>query len=170
MICLQMKKLLLLRHGKSDWDNPDLADHERPLTNRGKESASIIGKFLKKENLIPDLIISSTAKRANKTADIIAKKSVYDKKILKSEALYNGSTEDYTNIIHEIADKNKTILLVGHNPVIEEVIERITAEKRIMKTCSLAHIDLSIESWKNFHYRKKYKLVDLINVRELDIN
>jgi len=165
-----MKKLLLLRHGKSSWDNPDLADHERPLTNRGKESASIIGKFLKKENIIPDLIISSTAKRANKTADIIAKKCGYDKKILKSEELYSGSSESYTNIIHEIADKNKTILLVGHNPAIEEVIERITAEKRIMKTCSLAHIDLSIDSWKNFHYRKKYKLIDLINVRELNID
>ena len=165
-----MKKLLLLRHGKSSWDNPDLADHERPLTNRGKESASIIGKFLKKENLIPDLIISSTAKRANKTADIISKKSGYDKKIFQSEALYNGSSEDYTNIIHEIADKNKTILLVGHNPAIEEVIERITAEKKIMKTCSLAHIDLCIDSWKNFHYRKKYKLIDLINVRELNID
>ena len=165
-----MKKLLLLRHGKSSWDNPDLADQERPLTNRGKEGASIIGKFLKKENLIPDLIISSTAKRANKTADIISKKSGYDKKIFQSEALYNGSSEDYTNIIHEIADKNKTILLVGHNPAIEEVIERITAEKKIMKTCSLAHIDLCIDSWKNFHYRKKYKLIDLINVRELNID
>ncbi len=165
-----MKKLLLVRHGKSSWDNPDTADHERPLTNRGKEGASIIGKFLKKENLIPDLIISSTAKRANKTADIIGKKSGYNKKILESEALYSGSSEDYTNIIHEIADKNKTVLLVGHNPVIEDVVERITAEKRLMKTCSLAHIDLSIDSWKNFHYRKKYKLVDLINVRELDID
>ena len=165
-----MKKLLLLRHGKSSWDNPDLADHERPLTNRGKEDASMIGKFLKKESLVPDLIISSTAKRANKTADIIAKKSGYDKKIFKSVELYGGSSEAYTNIIREIADKNKTILLVGHNPVIEEVIERITGEKRIMKTCSLAHIDLSIDSWKNFHYRKKYKLIDLINVRELNID
>ena len=165
-----MKKLLLLRHGKSSWDNPDLADQERPLTNRGKEGASIIGKFLKKENLIPDIIISSTAKRANKTADIIAKKSGYDKKIVKSEALYSGSLEDYTNIVHEIADKNKTILLVGHNPSIEEVIERITAERQIMKTCSLAHIDLSIDSWKNFHYGVKCKLIDLINVRELNID
>jgi phosphohistidine phosphatase len=165
-----MKKLLLVRHGKSSWDNPDIADHERPLTTRGKESASTIGKFLKKEDLIPDLIISSTAKRANKTADIIGKKSSYNQKILESEALYSGSSEDYTNIIHEIADKNKTVLLVGHNPVIEDVVERITAEKRIMKTCSLAHIDLSIDSWKNFHYRKKYKLVALINVRELDID
>ena len=165
-----MKKLLLLRHGKSSWHNSDLADHERPLTDRGKESASIMGKYLKKENLIPDLIISSTAKRANKTADIVAKKSGYDKKILKSDKLYSGSSEDYTSIIQEIADKNKTILLVGHNPVIEEVIERITAEQRIMKTCSLAHIDLSVDSWKNFDYTKKYKLINLINVKELNID
>ena len=165
-----MKKLLLLRHGKSSWDNPDLADQERPLTNRGKESASVIGKFLKKENLIPDLIISSTAKRANKTADIVAKRSGYSKKIVNSGALYTASSENYANIIHEIDDKHKTILLVGHNPSMEEVVERITVETHIMKTCSLAHIDLSISSWKNFHYGVKCKLIDLINVKELNID
>ena len=167
MICLQMKKLLLLRHGKSSWDNPDLADQERPLTNRGKEGASIIGKFLKKENLIPDLIISSTAKRANKTADIVAKKSGYDKKILKSDKLYSGSSEDYTSIIQEIADKNKTILLVGHNPTIEDVVERIIGQRYVMKTCSLANIDLSIDSCSKFDYGIECKLIDFIHAREL---
>jgi phosphohistidine phosphatase len=163
-----MKKiLLLLRHAKSSWDDANLPDYERPLNNRGKQNASTMGNFLKKQNLVPDLIISSTAKRANKTADIIAKKSGYDKKIFESKVLYGATADDYTSVIHEINNEYKTVLLVGHNPTIEEVLERIIGERNIMKTCSLAYIDLSIDSWKQFDYDIKCKLIDLIHVREL---
>ena len=163
-----MKKiLLLLRHAKSSWDDPNLSDSERPLNNRGKQNASTMGNFLKKENLVPDLIISSTAKRANKTADIIAKKSGYDKKIFESKVLYGATVDDYTSVIHDINNEYKTVLLVGHNPTIEEVLERIIGERYIMKTCSLAYIDLSIDCWKQFDYDIKCKLIDLIHVREL---
>lgn len=163
-----MKKiLLLLRHAKSSWDDANLSDYERPLNNRGKQNASTMGNFLKKQNLVPDLIISSTAKRANKTADIIAKKSGYDKKIFESKVLYGATADDYANVIHDINNEYKTVLLVGHNPTIEEVLERIIGERYIMKTCSLAYIDLSIDSWKQFDYGIQCKLIDLIHVREL---
>jgi phosphohistidine phosphatase len=161
------KKLLLLRHAKSSWEDPNLSDYERPLNNRGKQNASTMGNFLKKENLVSDLIISSTAKRANKTANIIAKKSGYDKKILESKVLYGASVDDYTNVIREINNEHKVILLVGHNPTIEEVVEKIIGERCIMKTCSLAHIDLFIDSWKKFDYGIECRLIDLIYVREL---
>lgn len=163
-----MKKiLLLLRHAKSSWDDANLSDYDRPLNSRGKQNASTMGNFLKKQNLVPDLIISSTAKRANKTADIIAKKSGYDKKIFESKVLYGATADDYTSVIHDINNEYKTVLLIGHNPTIEEVLERIIGERYIMKTCSLAYIDLSIDSWKQFDYDIKCKLVDLIHVREL---
>jgi phosphohistidine phosphatase len=163
-----MKKiLLLLRHAKSSWDDANLSDYDRPLNSRGKQNASTMGNFLKKQNLVPDLIISSTAKRANKTADIIAKKSGYDKKIFESKVLYGATADDYTSVIHDINNEYKTVLLVGHNPTIEEVLERIIGERYIMKTCSLAYIDLSIDSWKQFDYDIKCKLIDLIHVREL---
>ena len=161
------KKLLLLRHAKSSWDESNLSDYERPLNNRGKQNASTMGNFLKKENLVPDLIISSTAKRADKTANIIAKKSGYNKKILESKVLYGATTDDYISVIHDISNEHKIVLLVGHNPTIEEVVERIIDERHIMKTCSLAHIDLLIDSWKKFDYGIECKLIDLIHVREL---
>jgi phosphohistidine phosphatase len=164
-----MKKiLLLLRHAKSSWEDPNLSDHERHLSNRGKQNASTMGKFLKKENLVPHLIISSTAKRANKTANLIAENSDYDGKILESEILYSAKSDDYTSIINNISDKYKIVLLVGHNPIIEEVLERISGENHIMKTCSLAYIELSIDSWKKFNYDVKCKLIDLIIARNLD--
>ena len=161
------KILLLLRHGKSSWDDPDLSDSERPLNNRGKQNASTMGNFLKKENLVPDLIISSTAKRANKTANIIAKKSGYNKKILESEVLYAATIENYVDVIQSIKNEFKIVLLVGHNPTIEDVVERIIGERHVMKTCSLAYIDLSLDSWKNFDYGIECKLIDHIHAREL---
>ena len=162
-----MKKiLLLLRHAKSSWDDANLSDYERPLNNRGKQNASTMGNFLK-ENLVPDLIITSTAKRAKKTANIIAKKSGYDKKIFESKVLYGATVDDYTCVIHDINNEPKTVLLVGHNPTMEEVLERIIGERYNMRTCSLAYIDLSIDSWKKFDYGIKGNLIDLIHVREL---
>lgn len=162
------KTLLLLRHAKSSWDDLAFADHERPLNNRGKHNATSMGKYLKKEYLIPDLIISSTAKRALKTAYIIAKYSGYKKKITKSETLYNATPEDYIRVINDISDKHKIVLLVGHNPVLEEVIERLLGESHIMKTCSLAQIELSIEYWKKFYYGAQCRLTDIILARDLE--
>lgn len=162
-----MRKLLLLRHGKSSWDDHDLEDHERPLTERGREDSFVMGNFLKKENLVPDLIISSTAKRANKTANIIAKNSGYGGEILETKTLYTASSGDYKKIIQDIPDEYKTILLVGHNPVMEEVVEMISGIIHIMKTCSLVQINLPISSWKNFNFDTKYELAGLFHVKEI---
>jgi len=162
------KILLLLRHAKSSWDDPELPDHERLLNKRGKQNAITMGKYLKKEQLVPDLIITSTAKRANKTATIIAKQSGYDNKTIQSEILYSSSPENYIKVINGIPDKYNKVLLVGHNPIMEDVIARILGETHTMKTCSLAHIELSTDSWKKFSYDTNSKLIDLIVARELE--
>ena len=110
---------------------------------------------------------SSPAKRANKTADIIAKKSGYDKKILESNILYAATIENYIDVIQNIKNENKIVLLVGHNPTIEDVVERIIGQRYVMKTCSLANIELSIDSWGKFDYGVECKLIDFIHAREL---
>ena len=162
------KELMLLRHAKSSWDDPEIPDHERPLNKRGKQNAITMGKYLKKEKLVPDLIISSTAKRANKTADIISKQSGYDDGMIQSETLYSSSSENYIKVINDIPDKYNKVLLVGHNPILEDVIARILGESHTMKTCSLAYIELSINSWKKFSYGTNSKLIDLIVAREIE--
>lgn len=77
----KIKTLLILRHGKSSWKLPELADHDRPLNKRGKRDAPKIGNLLKEKDLVPDLIISSNAVRAEKTAKIVAKASKYKGKV-----------------------------------------------------------------------------------------
>ena len=82
-----MKTLLILRHAKSSWKEQDLPDHDRPLNKRGKNDAPRMGKLLKDEDLIPDLIMSSTAVRAKKTAELVAKACKYKGKIVLNHSL-----------------------------------------------------------------------------------
>jgi phosphohistidine phosphatase len=83
-----MKTLLIMRHAKSSWKDPDLPDHDRPLNKRGKHDAPSMGKLLKDEDLIPDLIISSTAARAKKTAELVAKACKYKGEISLNQSLW----------------------------------------------------------------------------------
>ena len=163
-----MKTLLLLRHAKSSVIEPTLSDSMRPLTYQGKKDVSIIGNILKNKNLIPDIIICSTAKRAVETSKLIAEYVNYHNEIHLSKLLYQTSTKDYINVISDIPDKNNTVLLVGHNPILETLVEIITNELRIMKTCSLVHIVLSINSWIDLKSQTKGKLIELFDIKSLE--
>ena len=85
-----MKTLLILRHAKSSWNNLDLPDYDRPLNKRGKRDAPRMGDFLRHQDLVPDLIISSTAKRAKKTAKLFAKAVGYKEKISLETSFYHA--------------------------------------------------------------------------------
>lgn len=166
-----MKTLLLLRHAKSSLNDPTLSDNMRPLSYQGKHDVHIIRKFLKNKKLIPNMIISSTAKRAVETANLIAEYIDYHNEIHLSDLLYQTTTKDYINVISKIPNKNNNnniVLLVGHNPILETLVEIITNELRIMKTCSLVHIVLSINSWVELKTPTKGKLIELFDIKSLE--
>ena len=163
-----MKKLYLIRHAKSSWDNPGSTYFERPLNKRGKRDAPFIGKLLKKENVEPDLIISSPAVRALTTAEFFAKEIGYSKnKILKDENIYEAGLRELEDIVQNIPDDKTVILLFGHNPGLTHYVNHL-GDKYIenMPTCSVAGIEFDVKSWKEierdkgkivmFEYPKKY--------------
>lgn len=160
-----MKTLLLLRHAKSSLIDPRLSDNMRPLTYQGKQDVYIIGKFLKNKKLIPDSIICSTAKRAVETSKLIAEYVNYHNEIQLSNLLYQTTAKDYINVISKMSNRYNMILLVGHNPILENLVEIITNELRIMKTCSLVHIVLAINSWVEIKTQTKGKLIELFNIK-----
>ena len=162
-----MKKLLLLRHAKSSWNDASIPDHDRPLNRRGKQNAMEMGKYLKEQKIIPEQIISSTAKRAHETAKLVASTSGYRNQIKTSVSLYEASFNDYAKLLFDINDKYKITLIVGHNPILEGIVENITGETPIMKTCSLANIDIPIDHWSDFENGIKGFLIDVIRVKEL---
>jgi len=163
-----MKTLLLLRHAKSSLIDPTLSDNMRPLTYQGKQDVYIMGKFLKSKKLIPDIIICSNAKRAFETSKLIAEYVNYHNEIHLSKLLYQTTAKYYLNVISNISDKNNMVLLVGHNPILENLVEIITNELRIMKTCSLAHIVLPIYSWIEIKIQTKGKLIELFDIKNLN--
>ena len=162
-----MKTLLLLRHAKTSWVDLTVSDNLRPLSPTGKYNVYQISNFLKNTKLLPDLIISSSAKRDKDTSTLLAEFAGYNDSIYVSELLYETSAIDYINVISEVSNKINMVLLVGHNPILENLIELITNELIIMETCSLVHILLPITNWKEIKTNPKCKLIQLITIKEL---
>lgn len=143
-----MKTLFLIRHGKSSWDDATLPDKDRPLDDRGKRDAPRIGKRVAKRNLKVNLILSSPAIRALTTAKIIAKKLDYKLKgIVVDDRLYLGAMDDLLDVIHKLDDKLKRVMLVGHNPALEELAHRLSGEITNMPTCAVAEFTFNAKSW-----------------------
>ncbi len=117
------KTLYLARHAKSDWDRAALSDHDRILAQRGVRDASMMGRRLADSAISPELIISSTATRAVKTAQLIALEIGYpEDAIMQVSDIYDAYVDDLEPIIHEIDDTLTRVMLVGHNPGITELV------------------------------------------------
>ena len=144
-----MKRLYLVRHAKSSWKDPKLDDFDRPLNKRGKRDAPFMGQRLREANVRPDLIISSPAKRAAKTAKIIAAQIAYPlKKIQWTESLYAAGTLILLQVLREIDDSVERAMLVGHNPGLTLLAELLTSETiDNIPTSGAFALDLDIESW-----------------------
>lgn len=156
-----MKTLLILRHAKSSWNYPELSDYDRPLNGRGKRDAPRMGKHLCQEGLVPDRILTSSAKRARKTASKVAKASGYTGKVKKLEALYETVPGVYFEILQTLPDKYQSVMVVGHNPTMEQLVYHLTGHLKRMPTAALAHIQLPIEGWETLDLYTKGILVNL---------
>jgi phosphohistidine phosphatase len=152
-----MKTILCVRHAKSEWDDPSLSDIERKLTDRGKSDAKMMAKRLQERSIEIDGFVSSTAKRAKKTAKIFMKEFEKDKKKLQVTAsLYEASVKDFYNVVESLDDKDKTIALFSHNPGITDFVNSFdTTPVYDMPTCSVYAIKVKTKNWKDFREAKK---------------
>ena len=119
-----MKKIILIRHGKSAWNHPNLADHDRPLAERGLDNVPEMGFRLKEKGIFPDLILSSTATRASQTAEILADVLLTPiSKIVYEKNLYHATSAMIMKSIQRQDDAHELIFVVGHNPGINDFID-----------------------------------------------
>jgi len=143
------KKIILYRHGKSDWTASYGSDHNRPLAQRGIKSAKIMGKLLKKCNQIPELAITSTAIRAKKTLEISLLAGKWRCTVIENEKLYYGSVEEIIESVRFISDKYSSVILVGHEPKCSTLANlMINGSNIIFKTATMVRIDFNVEKWK----------------------
>ncbi len=166
-----MKTLWLLRHAKSSWKDASLADHDRPLKKRGRKAAVVIAGVLAEQGPFPDAVLCSTAVRARETwqmvSDTIAPQRTVPSAEYRAE-LYHASPETMRDIIAGLPDDHTAVLLIGHNPGLEEFIWEITATETEIPTAALVRIDFTADSWATAATTGKGTLAGLWRPRELE--
>ncbi|MBK1723297.1 SixA phosphatase family protein [Thiocystis violacea] len=149
------RELLLLRHAKSDWDSDAGSDFERPLAKRGKSDAPKVGSWLYREGLVPDHIVCSPAERARQTAAKVCKRLDFKKKrIVWDETIYEASVPDLLGVLARCPEAAATVLLVGHNPGLEELLCHLVGDEielpddgKLLPTATVARLEMP-NDWK----------------------
>lgn len=142
-----MRRLYLVRHAKSSWDDPALSDFERPLNGRGESAAPFMGEVLSLRGYSPQLIVSSPAKRAARTAILVKEASGVDAEVRFDDRIYEASPNTLRQVVAGFSDSLDSVMLVGHNPGMEGFLRFLTCRLEPMPTAALAVIDLAIDGW-----------------------
>ena len=150
-----MKTLYLLRHSKSDKDQPNLADHDRPLNDKGLKDAAQVGKMMIEKGVKPDVILCSSAKRAADTAQLASKAAGYQGKIQTNRKLYKASQDTFLDIIQSTPQDIQALMLVGHNPELEDLVFNLTSKAVEIPTSGLIGFEFPIASWKDINYTQR---------------
>ncbi len=150
------KRLILLRHAKSAWDNPSLADFDRPLSNRGRRAAPLVGAYLARRGLLPSLVLCSSAKRAIETFDLVSAGWQSKPAVRKLKTLYQAMPREMLRRLQAIGAEPDCVMLIGHNPAIADLANWLCsegdAEKRAQlarkfPTAAAAVIEFAVDDW-----------------------
>lgn len=171
-----MRRLYLLRHAKSSWADPGLADFDRPLNRRGQEAAPRMGKYMREEALEPDLVLCSAARRAQETWELVARELDKESAVKVQRSLYLATPSRLLATINRQASEVEGLLLVGHNPGMETLSARLAGAESKRKavlslqekfpTATLAVFDCDIADWSDLE-EGGGRLVRLVKPREL---
>jgi phosphohistidine phosphatase len=151
---LVVKELYLLRHAKSSWDDPGLADRDRPLAPRGKRAAALIADHLRERGNVPALVLSSDARRARQTLKPVERVLGGQSQVLVEEGLYGATAPELLDRLRSVADAVPSVMLVGHNPGLQDLAlllsrpggrREAVAEK--FPTGALALLELDVDGW-----------------------
>ncbi len=155
-----MRRLLLLRHAKSERPRPGGRDHDRVLAPRGREDAPKLGAYMVRHGLIPERIIVSTAARARETWDLIAASFDPSPHVVTDKRLYEAAPQAILNVIKECKPEVHTLLIVGHNPGLQELAAMLIATGNLearqrlnekFPTSGLLVIDFALDDWARVH-------------------
>ncbi|PLX95361.1 MAG: hypothetical protein C0621_03795 [Desulfuromonas sp.] len=144
-----MKRLTLLRHAKSSWTNPTLDDFERPLNTRGRRNALEMGERLRHLGLLPDRVLLSPARRSLETAELLLPHlPLQQDQIELDDEIYGASGATLLNRITHLSDCIEHLLLLGHNPGLTELWNRLAPQKVAnIPTCSVFSLNLAVNQW-----------------------
>ncbi len=159
-----VKTLLLMRHGKSDWEADYDADHERPLNKRGVRSAKVMGEVLAERGLDPQAVISSTAVRARTTAELAAEAGGWRGPLTLDRRLYEAAPSTVIEVASAAGNVDR-LMLVGHQPTWGATVHRLTDEFVEVKTATVVVIEADLESWVELSPGMG-RLIEVLNPRD----
>jgi phosphohistidine phosphatase len=138
---------MLFRHGKSDWDASYDTDHGRPLSKRGRRAAAVMGTALRRMGEVPEILVSSTAERAESTAELARVSGGWSCPLTLAPDLYGAGPEGALHIAARHGGDAERLMLVGHEPAWSSLAGRLTGGRITVKTGTVLGIDLSIDTW-----------------------
>ncbi len=156
-----MKQVFLMRHAKSSWKDANIPDHDRPLKKKGEKDVKTMAKMLKHKKHLPDFILCSSAERAKQTAVIFKKASSFEGKLEYNDKLYMAEVPDLIDAIKNAPKSAKSIMIIGHNPGLEALLQTLTGKVETLPTSSIAYISIPIEKWSELTNEVEGKLKKL---------
>lgn len=144
-----MKTLYLIRHAKSSWKQPNLTDHDRPLNKRGKANAPIMGRRIKHKGIVPEMMISSSAKRAYCTAKKIGDEIGYaNDHIVLTRDLFHADEDEILEFTRQLNDKHDSVMIFGHNPGFTWFANSLGGLSiDNIPTCGIVAFQIDINNW-----------------------
>ena len=162
------RRLLILRHAKSSWADAFTDDWERPLTERGVRDAIRVGQLLRRLSLVPDLIITSDAVRAETTAKTVADAAGYTGEVVLSSLLYHATPDAVIDVLRAAPDPAvRAIMVVGHNPGLEDLVAQLSGDHVDLPTAALVHLGLPVVHWSDVDGTTDAKVIDIWRPRDL---
>jgi len=143
-----LRTIIVARHAKAKRGPAYPNDFKRPLSARGKTDALSMGLSLKKQHLVPELVISSAAKRAKKTAKRAMTAMAYQGELVLDKDLYLSGSKAYLKKLRALDDEITRVMLVGHNPDLEELVYKLTREDVMIPTAGIVCIEVDLTHWK----------------------
>jgi len=152
----------VLRHAKSSWADASTDDWERPLNDRGRADAPRVGEALRRLSLLPDLIITSDAVRAETTARLVAEAAGYTGRIVTTPSLYHATPDLIIEVLRATPDPEaRAIMIVAHNPGLEELVTQLTGEPVSLPTAALVNVSLPVGPWHDLDLTTAASLIDI---------
>lgn len=174
-----MKTIYLLRHAKSDWGDPGVKDHDRPLNARGREAAPAMAGYIKAKRYVPNLVLCSTARRTVETLELVKPMLSAGVAVKFEEGLYLAEPSQLMERLRRVEDRVASVMFIGHNPGIaqfaiglsaapenaeQEKLHRRMREK--FSTCALAVVTIAAKSWRDVRAGRG-TLVDFMRPKDL---
>lgn len=162
-----MKRLLIMRHAKSSWKDSQLADFDRSLNKRGRRDAPRVARALVAAGESPDIVISSSAVRARKTAALLMKEAGLNCPLDLTESLYGAPVAAYLGRLREVPVEFHRVLMIGHNPTLEQLLFSLTGQSIVMPTAAVARLNVHVREWCEVDSLSPADLIGVIRPREL---